>query len=87
MCALGYTVAGSDTNTFFASDLIHRLYHIPSFGEGHVEHFMDDYAGVLEQAKVNSSRATHDSDTLQYFALEVYAYDIAVPGEGCPGKV
>jgi hypothetical protein len=50
MCALGYTVAGSDTNTFFASDLIHRLYHILSFGEGHVEHFMDDYAGVLEQA-------------------------------------
>ena len=28
---------------------------------------------------------THDSDALQYFALEAWAYDIAVPGVGCPG--
>lgn len=87
ICALGYTVAGSETNTFFGSDLIHRLYHMPAFGEGHVEHFTEDYAGVLEEAKVNSTQATHDSDSLQYFALEVYAYDIAVPGIGCPGDV
>ena len=58
---------------------------MPAFGEGYVEHFTEDYAGVLEEAKVNSTQATHDSDSLQYFALEVYAYDIAVPGVGCPG--
>ena len=58
---------------------------MPAFGEGYVEHFTEDYAGALEQAKTNATYATHDSDVLQYFALEVYAYDIAVPGVGCPG--
>lgn len=85
MCAFGYNVAEFDTNTYFASDLIHRLYHLPSIGEGHVEHFSESYAEVLELARNNASYAVHDSDSLQYFALEVYAYDIAVPGVGCPG--
>ncbi|KAL8959505.1 MAG: hypothetical protein Q9183_005622, partial [Haloplaca sp. 2 TL-2023] len=87
LCAMGYTVAESETNTYFGSDLLHRLYHVYAFGENHVEHFTEDYAGALEQAQTNSSYATHDSDVLQYFALEVYAYDIAVPGVGCPGEV
>ncbi|KAL8813511.1 MAG: hypothetical protein Q9223_007013 [Gallowayella weberi] len=86
LCALGYTVAGSETNTYFGSDLIHRLYHMPAFGENHVEHFAEDYAGALELAKTNATYATHDSDILQYFALDTYAYDIAVPGVGCPGE-
>ncbi|KAI4229090.1 MAG: hypothetical protein L6R36_001152 [Xanthoria steineri] len=87
LCALGYTVAGSETNTYFGSDLLHRLYHMPAFGEDHVEHFAEGYAGALELAETNSSYATHDSDILQYFALDVYAYDIAVPGIGCAGTV
>lgn len=87
LCALGYTVAGSETNTYFGSDLLHRLYHMPAFGEDHVEHFAEGYAGALELAETNSSYATHDSDILQYFALDVYAYDIAVPGVGCAGTV
>ncbi|KAI9681510.1 MAG: hypothetical protein M1817_002794 [Caeruleum heppii] len=85
LCAMGYTVAEGATNTYFGSDLLHRLYHIPSFGEGHVEHFADDYAEVLALARDNSSYSTHDSDVLQYFALDVYAYDIAIPSTGCPG--
>ena len=60
---------------------------MPAYGEGHIEHFTEDYAGALEQAETNATYATHDSDVLQYFALEVYAYDIAVPGVGCPGTV
>ncbi|KAL8680501.1 MAG: hypothetical protein Q9186_003300 [Xanthomendoza sp. 1 TL-2023] len=87
LCALGYTVAGSESNTYFGSDLLHRLYHMPAFGENHVEHFAEDYAGALELAKTNSTNTTHDSDILQYFALDTYAYDIAVPGVGCPGEV
>ncbi|KAL8859270.1 MAG: hypothetical protein Q9178_004208 [Gyalolechia marmorata] len=87
LCAMGYTVAGNESNTYFGSDLLHRLYHIYAFGDNHVEHFAEDYAGALELAETNSSYATHDSDTLQYFALDVYAYDIAVPGVGCPGTV
>ncbi|KAL9126939.1 MAG: hypothetical protein Q9217_004097, partial [Psora testacea] len=87
MCAFGYTVAENETNTYFGSDLLHRLYHIPTFGEGHVEHFTEDFAGALEQAKHNATYATHDSDVLQYFALETYAYEVAVPGVGCPGAL
>ncbi|KIW81263.1 hypothetical protein Z517_04288 [Fonsecaea pedrosoi CBS 271.37] len=85
MCALGYTVADSPTNTFWASDLLHRLYHLPAIGWGYIEHFADDYEEVVELAAGNTTESTHDSDTLQYFALEAYAYDIAVPGVGCLG--
>ncbi|KAL8703702.1 MAG: hypothetical protein Q9201_003123 [Fulgogasparrea decipioides] len=87
LCAIGYTVAESESNTYFGSDLLHRLYHMPAFGENYVEHFAEDYAGALELAKANATLTTHDSDTLQYFALDVYAYDIVVPGVGCPGTV
>lgn len=86
MCALGYTVAESPTNTFWASDLMHRLYHMPAIGWDYIGHFADDYEEVVELAAAkNSTESTHDSDTLQYFALEAYAYDIAVPGVGCSG--
>jgi activator of HSP90 ATPase len=86
MCALGYTIAGSETNTFWAADLLHRLFHMPSFGQNWIDHFADGYEEVVDQVLENATLSTHDSETLQYFALEVYAYDIAVPGEGCPGK-
>jgi hypothetical protein len=41
---------------------------------------------VLELAKTTPEEAVRNSDTLQYFALEAYAYDIALPGEACAGK-
>ncbi|KAL8963058.1 MAG: hypothetical protein Q9193_000632 [Seirophora villosa] len=86
LCALGYTVAGNEANTYFGSDLLHRLYHMPAFGENYVEHFAEDYAEALELARSNDSYTTRDSDVLQYFALDVYAYDIVVPGSGCSGS-
>lgn len=85
MCALGYTVSGSETNTFWASDLLHRLYHIPAFGQDWIDHFADGYKEVVDLAAKTPIRSTRDSETLQYFALEVYAFDISVPGIGCPG--
>ncbi|EKV07786.1 Antigen 1 [Penicillium digitatum PHI26] len=85
MCGLGYTVSESETNTFWAADLLHRLYHVPAFGQKWIDHFADGYEEVIDQAKTNATLSTHDSETLQYFALEVYAFDIAVPGTGCPG--
>ena len=86
MCMFGYNVANSATNFYWASDLLHRLLHIPKVGEGVVEHYsVGKYPGVLELAKTNSSYSVKDSDTLQYFALEVYAHDVAVPGIGCAG--
>jgi hypothetical protein len=65
MCGYGYTVAGGPLASFFASDLIHRLFHADKIGEGTVFHY---------------------AHTLQYFALDVYAYDIAAPGQGCTGE-
>lgn len=85
MCAQGYTVSGSETNTFWAGDLLHRLYHMPAIGQGLIEHYADGYKDVLELAKGNKTESVHDSETLQYFALEAYAYDVAVPGVGCVG--
>ncbi|RVX74695.1 hypothetical protein B0A52_01822 [Exophiala mesophila] len=83
ICALGYTVSESPRNTFWASDLLHRLYHIPAVGYGYIEHFADGYEEILELAQTDEIGPTRDTDTLQYFALDVYAYDIAVPGVGC----
>lgn len=83
----GYDVANGATNFYWASDLLHRLLHVPKVGEGIVEHYggADEYPGVLELAESNPAEAVRNSDTLQYFALEVYAHDVAVPGVGCPG--
>ena len=87
MCAFGYNVAEGATNTYFASDLLHRLYHMPAIGEALVEHYSEgeEYADILELARNNATIAVRDSDALQYFALDVYAYDIAAPGIGCSG--
>ncbi|KAL2151194.1 hypothetical protein VTH82DRAFT_6292 [Thermothelomyces myriococcoides] len=86
VCGLGYTVAGSPLNTFWATDLLHRIFHVPKISEGVVEHYAEDYEGVLELAATDPARAAIDSNTLQYFAIDVYAYDIAAPGKGCTGK-
>ncbi|KAF2265026.1 zincin [Lojkania enalia] len=87
MCGFGYDVANGPTNFYFASDLLHRLYHVPKVGGyGVVEHYASEYGECLELAKSNPGEAVRNSDSLQYFALEAYAYDIAIPGEGCPGK-
>lgn len=87
MCGFGWNVANGKSNFYWASDLLHRLLHVPKVGEGVVEHYAEDYASVLELAKNDSSLSVRDSDTLQMFALEAYAYDIALPGEGCAGKL
>ena len=87
VCGLGWNVANGKTNFYWASDLLHRVLHIPKIGEGIVEHYAEDYESVIELAQTESELSVRDSNTLQYFALEAYAYDVAVPGEGCAGKV
>ncbi|KAI1381273.1 major allergen Asp F2 [Hypoxylon crocopeplum] len=87
LCGYGYSVAAGALNFYFGSDLIHRLYHLPAIGEGIVEHYADSYDECLDLAVSNPAEAVRNSHTLQYFALDVYAYDIAVPGEGCTGRV
>lgn len=87
MCTQGYTVAAGATNTFWASDLLHRVFHVEAITEGLVSHIADDYDTSLELALEDPVAAIGNSDSLQYFALEVYASRIAVPGVGCLGEV
>jgi hypothetical protein len=72
MCGYGYTVAGGPLASFFASDLIHRLFHADKIGEGTVFHYADTYQECLDLARESP--------------LDVYAYDIAAPGQGCTGE-
>ncbi|KKA28840.1 hypothetical protein TD95_000288 [Thielaviopsis punctulata] len=85
MCTRGYIVAGSPLNTFWATDLLHRVFHVPQISESIVDHFAESYAEATELAATDAGKAARDSDVLQYFAVEVYAHDVAVPGEGCLG--
>lgn len=87
VCGLGYNVANSRLNVFWATDLLHRALHVPTISLGQVEHYAEDYAGVLELAKNNATYAIVDSDALQYFAIDVWAYDVAAPGVGCSGEL
>lgn len=86
MCGYGYTVAGSSSAFYFGSDLIHRLYHTDKIGEGVTGHYADTYEDCLQLAIESPELAVRNSATLRYFALDVYAFNIAVPGEGCTGE-
>ncbi|KFA46811.1 hypothetical protein S40293_05587 [Stachybotrys chartarum IBT 40293] len=86
VCGLGYTVAESPLNTFWATDLMHRLLHVPTISQGIVDHFAEDYAEVVELAQSGDGNSAIDSDAIQYFAIDVWAYDIAAPGVGCSGE-
>lgn len=87
VCGLGYNVAQSPLNTFWATDLMHRILHVPIISEEVVDHYAEDYAEVLELSQEDPSKSGIDSDTLQFFAIDVWAYDIAAPGIGCSGEL
>lgn len=59
---------------------------MPDISEEAVEHYAEDYSDALRQAKENPDLSQVDSDVLQYFAIDVWAYDIAAPGVGCTGE-
>ncbi|CAD0090083.1 unnamed protein product [Aureobasidium vineae] len=51
------------------------------------EHYADSYPECLELAEEDPAQAVRNTHTLQYFALDVYAMEVALPGEGCTGKI
>lgn len=57
---------------------------MPPIGQNWVDHFAEGYDEVIELAAGNKSVSTRDSETLQYFALGAYAFDLVIPGVGCP---
>lgn len=81
-----FTVAASSLNTYWATDLIHRLLHIPAVADDEVGHVADSYTESLELAQHNASWTPFNSHTVQYFALEAYANEVAMPGQGCTGE-
>jgi hypothetical protein len=87
LCGNGYTVANGKLATYFAADLMHRIYHTTKIGEGAADHFADTYSECLELAEEKPSDAVRNTHSLQYFAIEVYAMEIALPGEGCTGVI
>ncbi|KAL2757383.1 hypothetical protein ACRALDRAFT_2039823 [Sodiomyces alcalophilus JCM 7366] len=87
VCSRGYTVAGSPLNTYWATDLLHRVFHVPLISDLRLEHYSEDYADALRLAVTDPELAIVDSDALQYFAIDAWAYDIAVPGVGCSGEL
>lgn len=83
LCSQNFSVAYSKNSEIFAADILHRLWHTDKLGQGVIGHYADTYDECLDLAKTNESEAVRNSATLRLFALDVYAYDIAVPGEGC----
>lgn len=86
MCSQGYTVAGSKNTLFWASDLFHRIWHTGVAGQDVLGHYADSYEDCLTLAEEHPEQAVRNSNTLRFFSLEVYAYDVAVPGVGCAGS-
>ncbi|ORY67941.1 putative peptidase family-domain-containing protein [Leucosporidium creatinivorum] len=70
---------------WLATDLLHRMTHIPSITYHHVGHHADTYPGVLELASNNDTNAAFNQNTFQYYAIDAYARDVAYPPHGCVG--
>ncbi|CAL3972290.1 hypothetical protein PZA11_004558 [Diplocarpon coronariae] len=87
MCGHGFTVAEQKDSLYFGADLMHRLFHVTKIAEGVVDHFADTQEEILRLAHDHPEQAVRNSATLRHFAVEVYAYDIALPGQGCAGTL
>ncbi|KAL0066356.1 Prenylated Rab acceptor protein 1 [Marasmius tenuissimus] len=86
-CQDGYTVTGSSASYYFATDLIHRFFHVPKINNNIVGHYADEYADCLGLAVRRPQQAGYNTHTLQYFASEAYALTVARPGVGCTGTI
>lgn len=87
MCMKGYTTSDPAYSAayFFGQDLLHRMFHVPKVANERVHHYAETYLECLDLARDNATFATQNSHSLQYFASEVFAYEIVLPGIGCPG--
>ena len=84
MC-FGDALKNISQSAFMATDFIHRLFHIPTVSDGLVDHHADTYEECLELAKTHPEEAVRNTHSLQWFAVEVFSYELVVPGVGCTG--
>lgn len=85
LCSLGYDVSTGQNAVFWSADFLHRLWHTDTVGQSSVDHYADTYDECLELANESPEEAVRNSASLRLYALEVYAYDITLPGQGCSG--
>ncbi|KAL0572651.1 Prenylated Rab acceptor protein 1 [Marasmius crinis-equi] len=64
-CQSGYTVTESSPSYYFATDLIHRLYHVPTINNNIISHYADEYADCLALAIRRPQQAVYNTHTLQ----------------------
>ncbi|SCZ88486.1 BZ3500_MvSof-1268-A1-R1_Chr10-2g02975 [Microbotryum saponariae] len=83
LCWDGRLIGSGNPSHYLGADLMHRLTHVPSVTFGHVVHTAEGYVESLKLASTNNSLAAFNSDTLQFFALDAYARDVASAPKGC----
>ncbi|WVF69441.1 hypothetical protein IAT40_004218 [Kwoniella sp. CBS 6097] len=86
LCTADKTIASQGSEATDGGWFLHRLLHLPISSGGLLHDVVDTAHEAVELAKgVNASQAIHNIHTVQYYALDVYASDILLPGEGCLG--
>ncbi|WWC86571.1 uncharacterized protein L201_001448 [Kwoniella dendrophila CBS 6074] len=86
ICTAGETISSQGSESTDGSWFLHRLLHLPVTSGGGLSDVVDSAHDAVELAKgVNASQAIKNIHTIQYYALDTYASDILLPGQGCLG--
>ncbi|KAM0790576.1 hypothetical protein ACM66B_004443 [Microbotryomycetes sp. NB124-2] len=83
LCFDGHEIGQGIVAEWLATDLLHRMTHIPSITYDHVHHAADTYPDVIALAASNSSETVYNQNSFQYYAIDAYARDVAYPPNGC----
>ncbi|GAA5832825.1 hypothetical protein JCM11251_005778 [Rhodosporidiobolus azoricus] len=86
LCWDGAEIGVGSLSQWIATDLMHRMTHIPSITYDHVHHAADTYPGILALAASNDTQAGANQNTFQAYAIDAYARDVAYPPNGCVGE-
>ncbi|GAA5832459.1 hypothetical protein JCM11251_006461 [Rhodosporidiobolus azoricus] len=87
-CAFDQTLVKNGSELTQGAWFMHRLLHTLTASGGRMSDVVDTVEEALELAQgVNRTQAAYSIHTVQYYALDVYAYDILLPGQGCRGNV
>ncbi|WWC59804.1 uncharacterized protein I303_102366 [Kwoniella dejecticola CBS 10117] len=86
LCTNGETIASQGSESTDGSWFLHRLLHLPQTTGGGLSDVVDSAHDAVDLAQgVNATQAIKNIHSIQYYALDVYASDILLPGEGCLG--
>lgn len=86
ICSSGFTIAQYSAARTWAGQFLIQILDTPTIGAG-LEERANSYREATNLAKVDPEKATKNKMSLIYFALDVWAFDIANPGIGCTGNI